>query len=403
MLGDKYFGLAFEALTLNKVRSALTMLGIVIGVLSVIVLIGLGQASQAYITNQVQGLGAGMLMVTPGSPKGQGALGGTTAGLTLTVSDAKALEDVPGVSQVAPTSFVSQILKVGKTTVGGQILGTTPFLAGLQGFEIAEGRFFNEQEARTGARVIVLGARLAKDLFAGRLEPALGAKVQLEQQRLRVIGVLAAQGGLSDNDANAYIPIRTFQAGLREGDYVNVIYLRATSDAALEPVKERVSEVLRQRHGIRADEEDDFSLQTMAELLKTINVVTQGFTVLLAGIAALSLLVGGIGIMNIMLVSVTERTREIGVRKAVGAKRRDIMVQFLIEGATISLAGGAIGIVLGLALTWIITRAAGLPFVLSLAAVIGGFAFSAAVGIFFGLYPAGKAASLAPVDALRYE
>jgi putative ABC transport system permease protein len=403
MLGDKYFGLAFEALTLNKVRSALTMLGIVIGVLSVIVLIGLGQASQAYITNQVQGLGAGMLVVTPGGPKGQGGMGGTTAGLTLTVSDAKALEDVPGVLQVAPTSFVSQILKVGKTTVGGQILGTTPFLAGLQGFEIAEGRFFNEQEARTGARVIVLGDRLAKDLFAGRLEPALGAKVQLEQQRLRVIGVLAAQGGLSDNDANAYIPIRTFQAGLREGDYVNVIYLRAASDAALEPVKQRVGEVLRQRHGIRADEEDDFSLQTMAELLKTITVVTQGFTVLLAGIAALSLLVGGIGIMNIMLVSVTERTREIGVRKAVGAKRRDILIQFLIEGATISLAGGVIGIVLGLGLTWIITRAAGLPFVLSPAAVIGGFAFSAGVGIFFGLYPAGKAASLAPVDALRYE
>jgi putative ABC transport system permease protein len=379
------------------------MLGIVIGVLSVIVLIGLGQASQAYITNQVQGLGAGMLMVTPGGPKGQGALGGTTAGLTLTVSDAKALEDVPGVTQVAPTSFVSQILKVGKTTVGGQVMGTTPFLAGLQGFELAEGRFFNEQEARTGARVIVLGDRLAKDLFAGRLEPALGAKVQLEQQRLRVIGVLAAQGGISKNDANAYIPIRTFQSGLREGDYVNVIYLRAASDAALEPVKQRVGEVLRQRHGIRADEEDDFSLQTMAELLKTITVVTQGFTVLLAGIAALSLLVGGVGIMNIMLVSVTERTREIGVRKALGAKRRDIMIQFLIEGATISLAGGTIGIALGLALTWAITRAASLPFVLSPEAVIGGFAFSAAVGIFFGLYPANKAASLAPVDALRYE
>jgi putative ABC transport system permease protein len=405
MRGDKYFGLAFEALLLNKVRSTLTMVGIVIGVLSVIVLIGLGQAAQAYITQQVEGLGAGLLMIAPGNAKDQGGMGmgGALAAKTLTLSDVRALEDVPGVQSVAPMNVLMLVLKAGRTTVGGQVVGSTPWIGGMPGYEIARGRNFTEQESRTGARVIVLGHRLAEDLYRGGLTPALGQKVQVESLRLRVIGVLKPQGGLSDTDVTALMPLRTFQVGLRDTDKVDMVYLRAASEEALPAVKAQAERVLRQRHALRADEEDDFTIQSMAELMATVNVVTQGFTVLLAGIAAISLLVGGIGIMNIMLVSATERTREIGVRKALGAKRRDILAQFLIEALTLSLAGGAAGIVLGVGATWAVTRAAQLPFVASPWAIVGGFLFSAAVGIFFGLYPASRASKLEPVEALRYE
>ncbi|MFN3430246.1 MAG: ABC transporter permease [Candidatus Sericytochromatia bacterium] len=403
----KYVGMAFEALILNKVRSALTMLGIVIGVLAVIVMVGLGQASQAYITSQVQGLGAGVLIVTPGNPKTQNAFGppGTTSAQTLKLSDVRPLETLPGVRFVSPQAFISTTFQVGRNTAGGQAVGTGANFQELRGVTLSEGRFFNEQETRTGAKVAVIGHKLAVELFKDTLKRPLESRIEVNDQRLRVVGVLTEQGsGLFGSvDNQVFMPTRTFQSLLKGGERLNSILIKAESEAQLAALQPQVSALLRQRHGIRPDEEDDFKLQTQADLLKTVTTVTQVFTLLLAGIAAISLLVGGIGIMNIMLVTVTERTREIGVRKAVGAKRRDILIQFLIEGAVISLAGGTIGITLGLALTWVITRAAGLPFVLSPAAVIGGFAFSVAVGIFFGLYPANKAASLAPVDALRYE
>ena len=406
MRGETYFAIAFEALALNRVRSALTMLGIIIGVFSVIVMIGLGQGSQAYITDQVKGLGAGVLIVTPGNPKTQSGFGPPMGqAQSLRIPDAQALETIPGVIFVSPQNFAQTIVEVGKNTVGGQIVGTSPNVQGVRGIKVAEGRFFTDQEARSGSRVIVLGARLARELFKNTLTAPLDAKVKIGAQRFRVVGVLEGSAGaaLGSTDDQAYIPTRAMQSIIDTGDRLVSIMIKVENEALLPVVEEQTKRVLRTRHGIRADEEDDFKVQTQADVLATVSMVTGAFTVLLAGIAAISLLVGGIGIMNIMLVSVTERTREIGVRKAVGAKTGAIMRQFLIESATLSLAGGTIGILLGLGATYAITRFAALPFVFSPLALVGAFAFSAAVGVFFGAYPAAKAARLDPVDALRYE
>ncbi|MGV3524654.1 MAG: ABC transporter permease [Candidatus Sericytochromatia bacterium] len=402
----QYFRMAFEALFINKVRSFLTTLGMIIGVFSVIVMIGLGQASQAYITNQVKGLGAGVLIITPGNPKAQsGGPPGVNTVRTLKLDDAEALENLPGLQYVSPNVFIQTTATFERNALPAAVLGSNPNLAEARGFKVGTGRFFSEQEARSGARVIVLGAKLARDLFEDTFQDPLGSKLRINNQRYRVIGVLAEQGGglFGSVDDQAFMPTRTFQQGLSADDGLNSIFLKLGDERLLNQVSERARTLLRYRHALRPDEDDDFRIQTQAELLATVNTITQVFTILLAGIAAISLVVGGIGIMNIMLVSVTERTREIGVRKAIGANRRDILMQFLIEAASISLAGGIVGIALGLLVTAAVTRAVNLPFVLSLPAVMGGFVFSAVVGIFFGMYPANKASRLDPVDALRYE
>jgi putative ABC transport system permease protein len=403
---SKYFSMAFEALVLNKVRSFLTTLGMVIGVFSVIVMIGLGQSSQANITSQIKGLGAGVLIITPGNPKTQsfGPPGVNTA-KTLTLDDATSLERLPGILYVSPNVFIQATLKFERNNIGASVLGSNPNIVQSRGFKIARGRFFTEQEARVGAPVIVLGYKLARDLFKNTLDEPLGSKIRIDNARYRIIGVLQEQGsGLFGSvDDQAFMPTKTFQQTIKSGKGLNSILIKVSSEDLLPVIDDRTKTLLRYRHAIRNDEEDDFKVQTQAELLSTVQVVTQVFTFLLAGIAAISLIVGGIGIMNIMLVSVTERTREIGVRKAMGATRRDILIQFLIESGSISLAGGSIGIVLGLLVTRIATQAMKLPFVLSQPAIIGAFVFSAGVGMFFGIYPASKASRLDPVDALRYE
>lgn len=398
--------MAFEAITLNKVRAFLTTLGIIIGVFSVIVMISLGQASQEYITDQVKGLGAGVLIITPGNPKTQ-SFGppGINTTKTITIDDAKIIESINGVLYVSPNVFIQSIMSFNKNTTPATIIGTNPNVIQARGFSISKGRFYTDQETRSGAKVIVLGTKLSSELFKKSLSEPINSKVKINDQRYRVIGVLQEQGsGLFGSvDDQSFMPTTTFQQTVKSGDGLNSIFVKVQSEDLLPIVQQKIQTILRYRHAIRADEDDDFKIQTQAELLKTVGVVTQVFTFLLAGIAAISLVVGGIGIMNIMLVSVTERTREIGVRKAVGAKRKDILIQFLIESASISLVGGTIGIIFGLGLTKIITNFAKLPFVVSPTAVIGAFLFSAGVGIFFGLYPANKASKLDPVDALRYE
>lgn len=402
----KYFRMALEALILNKVRSFLTTLGMIIGVFSVIVMISLGQASQAYITSQVKGLGAGVLIITPGSPKTQsfGPPGLTTA-RTLTLDDAESLEGLPSIQYVSPNIFIQTLVKFERNAVPGTIIGSNPNVIKARGFKIAQGRFFSEQEARSASPVIVLGSKLAKDVYKNTLKEPLGSKVKIDNVRYRVIGVLAEQGsGLFGSvDDQCFMPTKTFQQGVKSGKGLNSILIKISNEDLLPLVSDRTKTLLRYRHSLRESEDDDFKIQTQAELLTTVSMITQVFTFLLAGIAAISLIVGGIGIMNIMLVSVTERTREIGVRKAVGANRQAILIQFLIESAAISLTGGTIGILLGLFVTRFVTQAAKLPYVVSPVAVIGAFAFSAGVGIFFGLYPANKASLLDPVDALRYE
>jgi putative ABC transport system permease protein len=364
MTTDKYLGMALQALGQNRMRSALTMLGIVIGVLSVIVMIGLGQASQAYVTDAVKGLGAGVVVVMPGNPKTSNAFfGGFNAPQTLTLDDAKAIEAIPGIEMASPNGRIMALVRAGRTTLGATVIGCAPSMASATGLNLARGRFFGEQEARAGAKVIVLGNKLAQDLFAGSLEDPLGARVRVGTQGFRVIGVTASQGGAvsGQQDQAAFMPTRTYQRYVKGGNKIVSIFLKASREELVPTVEAQVAAVLRQRHGLRPDEDDDFTLQTQDQLLATVGTITQAFTLLLAGIAAISLLVGGIGIMNIMLVSVTERTREIGVRMSIGAKRRDILTQFLIEAAAISLAGGALGIALGLAVTFGATHAAGLP------------------------------------------
>lgn len=402
----KYFRIAFEAIFINKIRAFLTTLGIIIGVFSVIVMIGFGQASQAYITNQVKGLGAGVLIITPGNPKSQsfGAPGVNTA-QSLDLDDATALENLPGIRYVSPNVFVQAVLKFQRNTIPAAVIGSNANIIEARGFKMGQGRFFTDQEARSAASVIVVGNKLAKDLFNETLEVPLGSKLKIDNRRYRIIGVLQEQGSgmFGSVDDQAFMPTKTFQSTLRDGKGLNSVFIKVQNEDLLPMVEERVSALLRYRHAIREDEDDDFKVQTQAELLETVQVITQVFTFLLAGIAAISLVVGGIGIMNIMLVSVTERTREIGVRKAVGANRQDILIQFLIEAATISLAGGTVGIILGLLVTKVVTQLANLPYVVSQWSVIGGFLFSAGVGIFFGIYPANKASRLDPVEALRYE
>ena len=407
MKGGTYVAIAFEALALNRVRSALTMLGVIIGVFAVVAMYGLGQASQAYVTSQIQGLGARVLIVSPGNPKAQGRGGPPGIGIAarLTLADAEAMRTVPGVALVSPSAFSTLVLEAGKQTVAGTVLGTNELVVEVRGLKVAEGRFFSEQEARGGTRVVVLGRNLAAELFKASLAAPVGGKVRIGSQRFRVVGVLALQGGglFGSVDDQAFVPVRAYQAAVDPRDSINSIFVAIASADLLPMAEARVADLLRRRHGIRQDEEDDFKVQTQAEVLKTVSMVTGAFTVLVAGIAAISLLVGGIGIMNIMLVSVTERTREIGVRRAMGAKTSAILIQFLIEAAALSLAGGTVGIVLGVATTYAVSRLTPLPFVFSPLAIASAFLFSALVGVAFGVYPASKAARLDPVDALRYE
>lgn len=402
---DKLFHIAFEALRMNKVRAVLTMLGIVIGVFSVIVMIGLGQASQASITNQVKGLGANVLIVTPGNPKAKSFGAPGSNGQSLELKDAEVLELISGVRYVSPNAFIPGIIKYQRNTLPATILGSSITIKESQNLTVEQGRFYNDQEVRRGAKVIVLGAELGTNLFEKTLATPLGSKIQINNQRYRIIGILKKQGSglFGSTDTQAFMPISTFQQTIKAKSGLNSLLIQSQTEDLLPIIEEQIRTRLRYRHSLRQDDDDDFKIQTQAEILETVGSITRVFTFLLAGIAAISLVVGGIGIMNIMLVSVTERTREIGIRKAMGATRKDILIQFLIESGTLSVAGGCIGIVLGIGVTKIATQLMGLPFVLSQGAIFGGFAFSAGVGIFFGLYPANKASKLDPVDALRHE
>jgi putative ABC transport system permease protein len=403
--------LAFDSLLANKGRSLLTMLGVIIGVAAVVALLSLGNGASAAITGQVRAIGTNVLTIIPGTPNNQGP-GGSAAAQTLTLADSDAVAALKlPISGPAPQFGSNAQIIAPAADKSASINGITPAYREVDNLGLVSGSFIDDDQVRSGSGVVVLGNTLATDLFGSG--EAVGQTVRIKGQTLRVIGVLAAKGssgfGTSVDD-QALVPItfaqqRLFGGRATNGGYrISSIRISVTNSADIDAVQARISAVLRDRHNLAFDgTADDFNVMNQASFLSTLTTITSLLTVFLAAVAGISLLVGGIGIMNIMLVSVTERTREIGLRKAVGARAGDILLQFVVEALVLSLVGGLIGLAVG-SLVPIIVTLLGLleaPVTASSALVAVGFAL--AVGLFFGIYPAQQAAKLNPIEALRHE
>ncbi len=407
--------IALRGLAANKLRSALTMLGIIIGVGAVIALLSVGQGVAQLITEQIQSIGSNVLFVVPLNL--QAASGGPIsagAGGSLTLADAEAIGDpglVPDIVAVAPEIQRSATVERGREAIVATVAGVTPEYAFVRNARVAEGRFIDETDMAAGSRVALLGALVYERLFPDG-EYALGQTVRINTIPFRVIGIMEEKGGsgFGSQDNIVFVPLSTAHSRLFRGrtvggsPRVTVINVQVVSEDRMDAAAEAIRELLRQRHKLSYRDDDDFSVISQKDILSIFGEITGVLTLFLGAIAGISLLVGGIGIMNIMLVSVTERTREIGIRKAVGAKRRDILVQFLIEAMVLSLVGGAVGILLGVAGSLLISRLSqDLVTKVTPQAILLATGFSAAVGLFFGIYPATRAARLNPIDALRYE
>ncbi len=390
------FKLSIASLKANKLRSALTTLGIIIGVFSVILLVSLGTGLQSYITNQISGLGSNLIFVIPGRIGGARTPGGQQTN-KLVFSDAKNLSNkLRAIAEVGPVIQKSTSVKyINKTNKNTSILGTSANYPEIVKTELAEGRFFTPGQERSGARVGLIGQTVKKNLFSNA-DP-IGKKISVSGNKYTVIGITKERGSVFgiDQDNIVIVPITTAQRQFGVNN-LNTIYLSAKKPEYVTLVKDQATSVLLKRLT-----EDDFTLQTQEQTLSTINSITGVLTAALGGIAAISLLVGGIGVMNIMLVSVTERTKEIGLRKALGARRKDILLQFLLEAVMLSLLGGVVGILLGLGFSALLARF----FVSEVTpwSVILAFVFSVGVGIIFGIAPAIRASRLSPIEALRYE
>ena len=401
---------ALRALMANKLRSALTMLGIVIGVGAVVALLSIGTGAQASITNRIEGIGANLITVFAGTrnqftPSGAG--GGATA--PLTYEESQQLKGLPGVAAVSPQVQTRAPLKVGKNQENAQVVGVTPDYSIAHPDQLDHGRFISASDITGKSRNAVVGSQVVTDLFGG-LDP-VGKQIKINGILFQVVGVMKSQGsggfGFS-RDTTTYIPLTTAFARFsrqRVGNQetVSTIEVSATDSDSISTAIQAITDKLAVLHKIKPGEANDFTVQSQADILSAATQVTGVLTVFLGAIAGISLVVGGIGVMNIMLVSVTERTREIGLRKAVGARRRDILYQFLTETITLSVLGGIIGILVGAGISELVNASGAIATVVSAQSVVLAFGFSAAVGIFFGLYPANRAAGLKPIEALRYE
>jgi len=398
---------AFRALVRNKMRAILTMLGIIIGVSAVIAMVSIGQGAQASVQAQIESIGTNLLFVSAGAQNVGGVRSGTgdTGTNTLTVEDLDAIKrEVPSVAMVTPTVNSRTQLVVGNMNWNTSLQGVSEQYPEVRKWTIQSGTFFTDADVRTAGRVIVIGQTVADNLFPG-MDP-VGQTLRVANLPFRVSGVMTRKGQDQqgrDQDDIAFAPYTTVQKKVLGSPRLQVAYASAISQDATYTAQEQITELLRQRHKLGDNEANDFTVRNMTDIAEAANETNNTMTLLLACIASVSLLVGGIGIMNIMLVSVTERTREIGIRMAIGARSSAVRSQFLIESIVLSLTGGFIGIILGVVVSVSIPKFLGWPTLVSSLAIIGSVIFSAAVGIFFGYYPARKAAGLDPIEALRYE
>jgi len=394
------------ALLRNKIRSLLTMLGIIIGVSAVIAMIGIGQGARESIKEKIAGLGTNMLLVQPGSLTRGGIRGGMGSINTLVPEDASAIvEKCPSVAMAAPVMRTTAQVVCGNLNWSTRITGTTPDYLPVRQWLIASGKIFSDDDVRYGTKVAVVGKTVSENLFQ-QMSP-IGKIIRIKRIPFRVIGLLAEKGQSpmgTDQDDVILVPLTTARKRLLgKHSSLRQINVSARNEGLMKRAQDEITLLLRERHRIHSGKEDDFIIRNMADIQDAAAASTKVMTIVLASIASVSLIVGGIGIMNIMLVSVTERTREIGIRMAVGAKTRDILFQFLIESLVLSFAGGTIGVLLGIFASRAISIFAGWPAVVSVQSIILSFSFALAIGVIFGLYPARKASMLNPIEALRYE
>jgi putative ABC transport system permease protein len=396
---------AFRALRRNKMRSFLTMLGIIIGVAAVIAMLAIGQGAQYSVEQQISALGTNVLIVIPGSQQTGGVHVAAGSATTLTEEDAQAIQrDCPSVALISPGTRSGGQVIAGNLNWATSIEGTGPDYLEIRKWKVEYGDFYTDQDIKSATKVCVIGKTVADNLFPE--QSPVGQNIRIRNVPFKVIGVLAKKGQNAmgqDQDDIIVAPYTTVARRLTWYPYLRQILVSATSPSSIASAQKEIAEVLRMRHKLAANDNDDFTIRNQADLATAATATTDILTILLASIASVSLLVGGIGIMNIMLVSVTERTREIGIRMSVGARSRDILTQFLVEALVLSLLGGITGILLGVVGSSLISTLAKWPTIITSFSIVLSFGFSIAIGVFFGFYPARKAALLNPIDALRYE
>jgi putative ABC transport system permease protein len=398
---------AWTAMGANRMRSFLTMLGMVIGVGAVIMMLAIGQGVQQKVEDSIASMGSNLFIILSGSTTSGGARMGSGAVPTLTVADAQALEELPGIAAVAPAQPGTAQLIYGPNNWSTQVFGTTPSYLTVRDWQVVEGSSFSDSDIRSATRVALLGQTVVQNLFGD--ENPVGKTIRIKNSPYVVLGVLGAKGQSldgRDQDDTVLIPVTTALNQLFGSQFVGTvrfIMAQGASAAAMPAAEKAMTDLLRQRHHIREGQDDDFTIRNLTAMANTAAETTQVLSLMLGAIASISLLVGGIGIMNIMLVSVTERTREIGIRMAIGARGQDILLQFLLEAIIISVIGCFIGVMLGVGGALVVQKITGLGVVVTVLSIVMAFGVAAAVGIFFGWYPARKASLLKPIDALRYQ
>ena len=398
------FLMAWASLIANKMRSILTMLGIIIGVAAVIALVSIGNGVKQDIQNSISSLGSNLLMVMPGAPRTPGVRPSAGSMKSLKVSDYEAISKLDGVKAASPMTNGSYVVIYQNKNWTTSVSGVSYNYLDVNNWSMKSGRFLSEKNVQNRERVAVVGKTVVKNLFGD--EDPVGAEIRVKNIPFRIIGVLNSKGSGAmgnDQDDMVVIPYTTAMERVEGVDYLRMIYVTGKDENGIDRLQSDIENLLRVRHGIKDTNLDDFNIQNMNSIMETMEETTGTLTLFLGAVAAISLVVGGIGIMNIMLVSVTERTREIGVRKALGATYSVIVTQFLIEAVVISLMGGIIGIALGIGASKLIGMASGMSTVISIPTIVMSFAFSMAIGLIFGIYPARKAAKLNPIDALHYE